>query len=504
MSRTVSLLAASLVLSVTPVALAQPAQPPPAAPPAPAAPATESLDARLKQLIGRTGGLTADEVGRKAQATSFDVMARQKDVQAAAASMDQALVGYFPRLLLTGRYTRLSPLDSTPLGGVGQGSQVGTNAPSGTVITGVTPTSPLVALPAFSFPILLNNYLLQASLTIPLSDYLLKTSQTYASAERTEKGARLNEQAQRLKTSADAKSTYYSWVRARLSVVVSEQALAQADGHLKDAKAAFQVGTVSKADVLRVESQLASAELLLLRSKNLADLLEHQVRVAMHDPISTRYDIGEDVTGEMSGVASIDSLADLVSEAMEKRLEIRALDETAWSLKEQAKAARASNYPVVSGFGDVIYANPNTRIIPQEDSFKATWDVGLQVTWSPNDIGTGTALGKNLDARAASTEAQKAALADGLRVEVMQQWQAYREAEASIATTQRGLVSAEEGYRVRKELFAHGRATSVELTDAETDLTRARLEAINARVDLRIAKVKLIHALGRDVASATR
>jgi outer membrane protein TolC len=501
MSRTVSLLAASLVLTASSAAIAQPA-PPPVTPPAPAAPATESLDSRLKQLIGRSGGLTSDEVGRKAQSTSYDVMARQKDVQAAAASVDQALVAYIPRLGLTGRYTRLSPLESTPLGGSASGSQVGTQSPSGTVITSVSPTSPLIALPAFSFPIILDNYLLQATVTVPISDYLLKTSQSYASAERTQKGAELNERAQRLKTSADARSTYYSWVRARLSVVVSEQALAQADGHLKDAKSAFQVGTVSKADVLRVESQLASAELLLLRAKNLSDLLEHQVRVAMHDPMSTRYEIGEDVTGEMAPIGSIESLNDLVSEAMDKRLEIRALDETAWSLKEQAKAARASNYPVVSGFGDLIYANPNTRIIPQEQTFKATWDVGLQVTWSPNDIGTGTALGKNLDARAASIEAQKAALSDGLRVEVMQQWQAYREAEASIATTQRGLTSAEEGYRVRKELFTHGRATSVELTDAETDLTRARLEAINARVDLRIAKVKLIHALGRDVAAA--
>jgi outer membrane protein TolC len=104
-----------------------------------------------------------------------------------------------------------------------------------------------------------------------------------------------------------------------------------------------------------------------------------------------------------------------------------------------------------------------------------------------------------LEAKAAATEAGKQAMVDGLRVEVMQAWQAAREADAALATTARGLASAEEGYRVRRDLFVNGRATSAELTDAETDLTRARLEAVNARIDTRSARVRLVHAVGRDV-----
>ena len=47
-------------------------------------------------------------------------------------------------------------------------------------------------------------------------------------------------------------------------------------------------------------------------------------------------------------------------------------------------------------------------------------------------------------------------------------------------TTKRALDAAEEGYRVRRELFRNGRATSVELTDSEVQLIRARLEAVDA------------------------
>jgi len=52
------------------------------------------------------------------------------------------------------------------------------------------------------------------------------------------------------------------------------------------------------------------------------------------------------------------------------------------------------------------------------------------------------------------------------------------------------------------QLFLQGRATSVELTDAETEMTQARLDAIGARIDHREARVRLDHATGRDVASA--
>jgi outer membrane protein len=51
---------------------------------------------------------------------------------------------------------------------------------------------------------------------------------------------------------------------------------------------------------------------------------------------------------------------------------------------------------------------------------------------------------------------------------------------------------------VRQALLAAQRATAVELVDAETELTRARITSLNARIDLRIAMVELKHAIGAD------
>jgi outer membrane protein TolC len=52
---------------------------------------------------------------------------------------------------------------------------------------------------------------------------------------------------------------------------------------------------------------------------------------------------------------------------------------------------------------------------------------------------------------------------------------------------------------VRNELFRNGRATSVDLIDAEAEVTRAQLSRLNARIGLLVARVRLDHATGRDV-----
>ena len=71
-------------------------------------------------------------------------------------------------------------------------------------------------------------------------------------------------------------------------------------------------------------------------------------------------------------------------------------------------------------------------------------------------------------------------LKDAIEIEVTQDFQNVRQADVSISTAERELASAEEAYRVAKQLFDNGRATSSQLTDAETDLTRARLDLLNA------------------------
>jgi outer membrane protein TolC len=450
----------------------------------------DTLDSKLGRVLGASGGLTSSAVAARAESTSFDVKARQAELEAAAAGVDQALVAYFPRLSGTARYTRLSSIEATSLGNL-------VVSPTQGPITGVSPTQPLFAAPG-TFPIILNQRLLQATLSVPISDYVLRIPQGYAAATKNAKAAEFSEKATRLKVAADAKAAYYTWVRARLQRVVAEQSVAQAKAHLVDVNNAFNAGTVSRADVLRTESQVASSQLFLERALSFESTTEAQVRVAMHDPEGSGYEIGESIQVETVQPGEDGDLVSMWFEASRSRFEVRALDESSGSLREQAKVARAGNWPRIDAVGNLIYANPNQRFFPQQEEYRTTWDASIQLTWSPNDLANAGPASSSLEARAASLVAQRQALADGIRLEVTQARNSIREARAAIDSSARGLVAAEESYRVRTSLFKNGRATGVELTDAETDLTRARLESINARVDLQVARVRLDHALGRD------
>jgi outer membrane protein TolC len=125
----------------------------------------------------------------------------------------------------------------------------------------------------------------------------------------------------------------------------------------------------------------------------------------------------------------------------------------------------------------------------------------VQLTWTPNDTASSLVEAKETDARAQSVRARRSALLDGVRMEVSEGIRSWSDARLAIETSARSLAASLESYRVRRALFLNQRATSVELSDAEADLLRARLDAVNARIDQRIARVRLTHAVGRDVRS---
>lgn len=243
------------------------------------------------------GGLTADDAARRAEATSFEVEARHADLAAAAAAVDQALLGYIPRLSGTARYVRLSSIEVPVVGNL-------VTAPSVSGAGPIPPGTALVNVP-LSFPVILNQTTLQASLSLPISDYILRVPKAYASASRSQSAAELTERATRKKVASDARLLFYGWVRGKYQLIVALQALEQARQHRADVKTSVDVGAASLADALRVDSQLAAAELLAERARNFADLLESQLRTQLHDPETQAYAIGEDLRAQLAPVPGV-------------------------------------------------------------------------------------------------------------------------------------------------------------------------------------------------------
>jgi outer membrane protein TolC len=264
--------------------------------------------------------------------------------------------------------------------------------------------------------------------------------------------------------------------------------------HLEQARASLEGRVVSTADVLDVESRLSLADLVLRRAQDLVVLSEAQLRIIMRDSSDAQYEPSEAGAPAMPNRA----FAALREQALQSRAELRALTTTNKSLRSQARARAAAEFPRLDAIGNVYYQNPNPRYVPQQERFDATWDVGVQLTWSPTDALSAAATRREADAQALQIEEQRRALVDAIEIEVLSAYQAREQALVAQETAHRGLTAAEEAFRVRSELFRLGRATSTELSDSQTELTRARLSVVNADVDLRVARAKLVHAVGED------
>jgi outer membrane protein TolC len=447
---------------------------------------------RLRNRVAQPGGLTSEAVARRAVQTSTEDRIRAADVESAAAEVTRSDVGYYPKVTLSARYTRLSPITPPVLGTVA--------VPRDQTLAAGAPLAgrDLRALP-LTFPVILDNYMLQANVVVPLSDYFLRIGQAHGAALATQQSASITREASRRTAAAQAKLLYYSWARLRLQEAVTEQSVEQSRRHLELARAGRDTGRMPEVEVLRAESAVASAELLHERTTNAAVVAEERLRTVLHEPGDAPYRIGEDLLAS-APAAMVDGSDALYAEALQRRPEMRAFERSEASLRAQRSATASTGAPRLDAFGNGYVANPSPRVFPQKDEWRATWNVGVQIVWSPNDLGGSDASTRGLDAQRRKLDAERAAVKDALRDEISAAVVATKEARVASETANRGLVAAEESYRVRRELFELGRATEVELIDAETDVLRARLEMIQARVDARVARVQLDHAVGRDAA----
>src|SRR5688572_12147873 len=189
--------------------------------PAPPVTPDKTATGGTDMLATSPGGLTSEQVASRAMTTSYQAQAAEKNVTAATARADLIWTNYLPRLGLTGRYTRLSEFTAPVFGQPGIQSVI-TTEPAGTQ----NPANTIAVSSATRFPLVFDQYLLQATIAIPISDYFLKIGKSHTAATQQEDAARFDVQGARAKSYADGKVAYFTWLRARGAVNVAEQSLA--------------------------------------------------------------------------------------------------------------------------------------------------------------------------------------------------------------------------------------------------------------------------------------
>ncbi|HEB69929.1 MAG TPA: TolC family protein [Desulfobulbus sp.] len=285
---------------------------------------------------------------------------------------------------------------------------------------------------------------------------------------------------------------YYQFLAARELERVAEQTIRQTQYHVDVAQARYQNGLVARSDVLKSETEKADADLLMVRARSQVRVVRGRLASAMGLTPSENFE----VTGLPANLhqRELADIKQLMTDASSQRPELRAALARVGSARSKIDAGKARYWPRVTFNTD--YGRLDRTFVPERDE----WSLGIGITWPLFD-----GLNREYTIHRAQSDldrsvAEYETLLRGIELEV---WTAYsRLIEAGQAIEAAGVLvaSAEENARVTEGQYKNGTASIIEVTDAQTSRTTAKVRLVEARLDWYTALATLERAIGRTLA----
>ena len=291
------------------------------------------------------------------------------------------------------------------------------------------------------------------------------------------------------KAKYDAISGYYTLIMNRNLVDVAQQAVKDYQGHVTNVEAQYNVGLVASSDVLAAKTNLADSETNLVKAQNSANLSEASLNQVIAYPVQTSITTAErdlqykpyNVTLEQAKAYAILHRSALVKSAMVVK-----------EAEEALKKAKSGYLPTIGVETGRGYADPDGYFGTSNKS----WHIGAQASWSLWD--GGATQNKVKVANDSLEKAKEANLAtvDAVLLEVQKAYLNLRSAEQTIQSTQTAVAQGQESFRIATLRYRAGVGTNLDVLDAETKLTTARNNYVQALYNYNISIAALEQLTG--------
>lgn len=268
---------------------------------------------------------------------------------------------------------------------------------------------------------------------------------------------------------------------ARANVTLAEAVQAQAENQKK-------AGTGTGIEITRARVQLANDRQNLLVAQN----ARRSAHLRLLRAVGLRLDTELELTDRMAYVpVDAVTLEQAKARALEARPDYQAQQEREANARLSASATKMERLPSVAAFGD--YGSIGSGL----DRALPTRTVGLQVRVPIFD-------GGRRDARRAESASQYRAekvrtndLKEQIELDVRLALDALQSAEEQVKVAREGLSLAENELAQARRRYDAGVANSIEVTDAQTRLERARDNQTAALYGYNVAKIDLAQSMGR-------
>ena len=325
------------------------------------------------------------------------------------------------------------------------------------------------------------------SISAPVFHPQLDASIDSARYTREGTGASYEEALQQAKY--DAISGYYTLIMNRNLVDVAQQAVKDYQGHVTNVEAQYNVGLVASSDVLAAKTNLAESETSLVKAQNTANLAEASLNQVIAYPVQTAINTAEhdlqykpyNVTLEQAKAYALLHRSALVKSALDVK-----------SAEEAVKFAKSGYLPTVAvragrGYADLDgYFGTSTK----------SWSVGATASWSLWDGGTTQNAIKKANAQLEQAKEANLATVDAVLLAVQKAYLNLRSAEQTIQSTQTAVAQGQESFRIATLRYRAGVGTNLDVLDAETKLTDARNNYVQALYNYNISIAALEQLTG--------
>ena len=287
----------------------------------------------------------------------------------------------------------------------------------------------------------------------------------------------------------DAISGYYTLIMNRNLVDVAQQAVKDYQGHVTNVQAQYNVGLVASSDVLAAKTNLADSETNLVKAQNSANLSEASLNQVIAYPVQTAINTAEhdlqykpyNVTLEQAKAYALLHRSALVKSAMAVK-----------EAEEALKKVKSGYLPTVGVEAGRGYADPDGYFGTSNKS----WHIGAKASWSLWDGGaTQNKVKVATDTLEKAKEANLAAV-DSVLLAVQKAYLNLRSAEQTIQSTQTAVAQGQESFRIATLRYRAGVGTNLDVLDAETKLTDARNNYVQALYNYNISIAALEQLTG--------
>ncbi len=303
----------------------------------------------------------------------------------------------------------------------------------------------------------------------------------YKNAELDLRMAKEREKISQADTILNVRKSFYNIQILQELLKAHQEANSLAEGNYNNVKNSFDLGMASQYDLLRAELAFSASKPDVLRVENLLETSRYGLKLMLGLPREQEVRL----QGELGYKQVQLELASLLQNSLQNRSELRQLQMQRQKIANLLKIAWAQYVPNFSLVAAFSYQSDYFKL--RKNNWDDYYSVSLGMSWPiftglkrSAQVGEMNVMKKIMDLNVRQ-------LGDATRLEVESSYRTIKQEYENILMGLKNVESAKEGVRIAELSYKEGMITILELNSSYNELTRAKVNYLQALYNYNIA-----------------